>query len=156
MEAFNEGLAYRSINVLRFAISSTHPSIDGYSVGHHPYITRLLKGALNTRPPKPRYTHTWNVDIMVKYIVSLGKNSSLALTVISMKLVTLFALTCPERISAFSTLDLRRCSVHPEGASFRLSTPRKSGSADKPAEAFFARFDQDTKLCPVECFRHYL
>ena len=65
-------------------------------------------------------------------------------------------LTRPERISAIATLDLRLCSVHPEGVSFRLSTPRKSGSADKPAEAIFARFDQDTKLCPVKCFRHYL
>ena len=94
-------------------------------------------------------------DAMVKYIVSLGKNSFLTLKITSIKSVTLFALKCPERISAFATLDLRLCSVHP-GVSFRLSTHRKSGSADKPAEVFFARFDQDTKPCPVECFRHYL
>ena len=155
-EAFNKGLAYRSLNVLRSAISSTHPAIDGYHVGQHPYVTRLLRGALNSRPPKPRYTHTWNVDVMVKYIVSLDKNRSLALKVISMKLVTLFALTCPERISALATLDLRHCSIHPEGVSFKLTTPRKSGSADKLAEAFFARFDQDKRLCSVECLRQYL
>ena len=95
-------------------------------------------------------------DVMVKYIVSLGKNSSLTLKVISMKLVTLFALTCPDRIYALATLELRLCSAHPEGGSFRFSTPRKSGSSDKPAEAFFARFDKGTKPCPVECFRHYL
>ena len=95
-------------------------------------------------------------DVMVKYIVSLGKNSFLTLQIISMKLVTLFPLTCPERISALATLDLRLCSVHPEGVSFRFSTPRKSGSADKPAEGLFARFVQDIKPCPVECFRHYL
>ena len=52
-EVFNEGLAYRSINVLRSAIFSTHPKIDGYSVGQHPYVTRLLGGVLNKRPPKP-------------------------------------------------------------------------------------------------------
>ncbi|KAL9964636.1 hypothetical protein ACROYT_G028306 [Oculina patagonica] len=155
-EVFNEGLAYRSINVLRSAISSTHPKIDGYPVGQHPYVTRLLKGALNKRPPKPRYSHTWNVDIMVKYIISLGKNSSLTLKVLSMKLVTLLALTCPERISTLANLDLRHCYVHPEGVSFQLTIPRKTGSVDKPAEAFFARFNQDKKLCPVECFRHYL
>ena len=93
---------------------------------------------------------------MVKYIISLGKNSSLSLKVLSMKLVTLFALTCPERISTLANLDLRHCYVHPEGVSFQLTIPRKTGSADKPAEAFFARFNQDKKLCPVECFRHYL
>ena len=155
-EVFNEGLAYRSINGLRSAISSTHPKIDGYSVGQHPYVTRLLRGVLNKRPPKPRYSHTWNVDIMTKYIISLGKNSSLTLKVLSMKLVTLFALTCPERISTLANLDLRHCYVLPEGVSFQLTIPRKTGSVDKPAEAFFARFNQDKKLCPVECFRHYL
>ena len=93
---------------------------------------------------------------MVKYIISLGKNSSLSLKVLSMKLVTLFALTCPERISTLANLDLRHYYVHPEGVSFQLTIPRKTGSAYKPAEAFFARFNQDKKLCPVECFRHYL
>ena len=78
-EGFNEGLAYRSLNVLRSALSSTHPKIAGFSVGQHPYVTRLLKGALNKRPPKPRYSHTWNVDVMVEYIISLGKNSTLSL-----------------------------------------------------------------------------
>ena len=73
-----------------------------------------------------------------------------------MKLVTLFALTCPEMISALVSLDLRHCSVRSEGVSFKLTVPRKTGSLDKPAEAFFARFDQDRKLCPVECFRYYL
>ena len=155
-EVFNEGLAYRSLNVPRSAISSTHPKIDGFSVGQHAYVTRLLKGALNKRPPKPRYSHTWNVDVMIKYMISLGKNSTLSLKAISMKLLTLFALTCPERISALASLDLRHCSVLPEGVSFKLTVPRKSGSADKPAEAFFARFDQDRKLCPVDCFRYYL
>ena len=32
-EVFNEGLAYRSLNVLRSAISSTHPKIDGFFSG---------------------------------------------------------------------------------------------------------------------------
>jgi len=73
-----------------------------------------------------------------------------------MKLVTLFALTCPERISALASLDLRHCSVLPEGVTFKLTVPRKTGSADKPAEAFFARFDKVKKLCPVECLRQYL
>ena len=89
-------------------------------------------------------------------MISLGKNRTLSLKATSMMLVTLFALICPERISALASLDLRHCSVLPEGVSFKLTVPRKTGSLDKPAEAFFARFDQDRKLCPAECFRYYL
>ena len=125
-------------------------------MGQHPHVTRFLKGAPNKRPPKPRYSHTWNADVMIKYMISLGKNSTLSLKAISVNLVTLFALTCPERISALAYLDLKHCSILPEGVSFKLTVPRKTGSADKPAEAFFARFDQDKKLCAIDCFRQYL
>ena len=52
--------------------------------------------------------------------------------------------------------DIQNSREGHEGVSFKLTTPRKSGSADKPAEAFFARFDQDKRLCPVECLRQYL
>ena len=79
--------------------------------------------------------------LMIKYMISLGKNRTLSLKA---------------RISALASLDLRHCSVLPEGMSSKLTVPRKTGSLDKPAEAFFARFDQDRKLCPVECFRYYL
>ena len=89
-------------------------------------------------------------------MISLGKNNTLSLKTISVKLVTLFVLTCPERISALASLDLRHCNVLLEGVSFTLTVPRKTDSADKPAEAFLACFDQDKKLCPVERFRQYL
>ena len=72
-EVFNEGLAYRSLNVLRSALSSTHSKIDGFPMGQHPYVTRVLKGALNKRPPKPRYSHTRNVNVTIKYMISLGE-----------------------------------------------------------------------------------
>ena len=63
-----------------------------------------------------------------------------------MKLVTLFVLTCPERISALASLDLRHCNILPEGVSFTLTVFRKTGSADTPAKVFLACFDQDKKL----------
>ena len=60
-DTFNSGLQYRSINVLRSALSVTLPNIDGYSVGQHPYVVNILRGILNERPPKPRYSQTWDV-----------------------------------------------------------------------------------------------
>ena len=57
-DRFNNGAAYRSVNLARSAISSCHPKIDGYPVGQHPLVVQLLKGILNMRPPKPRYTYT--------------------------------------------------------------------------------------------------
>ena len=50
---FNLGRAYRTLNVYRSAISSTHPKIDSVRVGEHPLVVQLLKGAYNLRPPLP-------------------------------------------------------------------------------------------------------
>ena len=59
--AFSDGLVYRSINVLSSAISSTHSRIDNFLVGQHPHVTKLIKGVLDSCPPKPRYSYTWDV-----------------------------------------------------------------------------------------------
>ena len=48
------------------------------------------------RPPKPRYTHTWDVHLVTKYFSSLGKTKLLPLKLLPIKLAMLFALSCPE------------------------------------------------------------
>ena len=68
----------------------------------------------------------------------------------------LFSLTCPERVSALTKLDLRHCRVLPEGVEFTLSGPHKRGSTDQLLKAFFACFPSNSKLCQVESLRSYL
>ena len=47
---------------------STHPKIYGYPVGQHPYALNLMKGILNNRPPKPRYSYRRDVLQVTEYI----------------------------------------------------------------------------------------
>ena len=123
-------------------------------MGKNPYVTELLKGVLNKRPPKPKYSHTWNVDVMIKYMISLGKNNTLSLSEVSHSVC--INLSWTDFRLGIRSLDLRHSNVLPEGVSFTLTVFRKTGSADTPAEVFLACFDQDKKLCPVERFRQYL
>ena len=44
---FEEGYQYHSLNAYRSAISSVHEKADGYEVGQHPLVSRLLKGVFN-------------------------------------------------------------------------------------------------------------
>ena len=155
-EYFNSGAAYRSVNVARSAISTSHAKLNGLPVGQNPLVVQLLKGMFNNRPPKPRYSHTWEVGLVTTYLASLGCNRSLSLKQLTWKLAMLFSLTCPERVSALTKLDLRHCHILPEGVEFTLSSPRKRGSADQLPKAFFARFPTNSKLCPVETLRCYL
>ena len=52
---FENGKQYSTLNTYRSAISATHPPIEGYPVGQHPIVCRLLQGMFNERPPQPRY-----------------------------------------------------------------------------------------------------
>ena len=153
---FNSGAAYRSVNVARSAISTSHTKLNGLPVGQNPLVIQLLKGMFNNRPPKPRYSHTWEVSLVTTYLASLGSNRPLSLQQLSWKLAMLFSLTCPERVSALTKLDLRHCHILPDGVEFILSSPRKRGTADQLPKAFFARFPSNSKLCPVETLRCYL
>ena len=63
-----EGYQSRSLNSFRSAISSVHDTVDGMEVDKHPMISRLLKGAYHIRPPLPRYTSTWDVQVVLRYI----------------------------------------------------------------------------------------
>ena len=94
-DLFADGYQYQSLNAYRSAISSTHENVNGVSVGSHPAVTRLLKGAFHSRPPQPRYASFWDVGIVIQHIKKLGPNKDLSLKQLTMKTVMLLALTRP-------------------------------------------------------------
>ena len=95
---FHVGHQYRSLNIYRSAISSVHPKVDGFDVGKHLLVSRLMK---DKRPPLPGYTMTWSVGIVLDYLRSLGHNSELDL---SHKTATLLALCTTGRSSDLSVI----------------------------------------------------
>ena len=156
-EQFNNGKAYRSINVYRSALSAVLPLVDTCKIGSHPLVSQLLKGMFNLRPPQPRYSHTWNVAQVLTYTKSIGVNKDLNLKMLSFKLVTLLGLTAPDRSSDLAKRDLRFCTFLPEGVSFTLpGLTKTSKPGDLPKTSFHAAFRADMDLCPVECLRVYL
>ena len=38
--------------------------VDGFQVGQHPLVARLLKRDFNRRPPETRYAETWEVSLL--------------------------------------------------------------------------------------------
>ena len=75
--------------------------MDAHRVGSHPLVTQLLKGISQLRPPEPKYSYTWNVSEILKFIKSLGKNEALDMKLLSFKLVMLLGLTAPSIESIF-------------------------------------------------------
>ena len=100
----------------------THDQVEGVPIGQHPLVTRLLKGVYNLRPPQPRYSDTWNVDMVIRHLQSLGNNSILTLKVLGQKLALLMALVEVSRSSELHALDVCYKVFKPEGMLFSLPT----------------------------------
>ena len=100
-------LEYRSINVIRSAVSSTHAPLEGSPIAQHPLVSQLLRGIYNSRPPRPHYTCTWDVDVVVQHLKGLA---NLSLKTLSGKLTLLMALTLASRTSELQALDLQYIS----------------------------------------------
>ena len=149
-------MQYRTVNVLLSAISSTHQWVDWKPIGQHPLVIRLLKGISNERPPRPRYTTTWDVSKVTSYLSSLGDNKTLSLKQLSKKLAMLLALISPERSSVLADLDTRYLKKYPDGFTFLLTILRKTGNPTSESSVSFPSLPEDLSLCPLACLNTYL
>ena len=127
-----------------------------YTVGQHPLVVRLMRGVFNDRPPLPRYTSTWNVQVVLDHILSWGNNASLSLKQLSWKTAMLLALTRPARSADISQLDIRGKQYKPDGVVFIPASLAKQSRQGKPvATFFFPSFPSDTAICPVMTLKAY-
>ena len=86
------GKQYCMINTMCSAISMTH-KVNSVQVGQHPMVSHFLKGIFNNRPPTPRHSSTWDVDIVLNCIMNLPDKNKLSLQCVSHKLAMLMALS---------------------------------------------------------------
>jgi hypothetical protein len=96
---YTEGYEYSTINSYRSAISAIHPEIGVGKVGQHNTIKQVMAGIFNKHPHLPRYTKTWNVDLVLNHIQGMPENKELELKDFTLKTSTLMALTSAARAS---------------------------------------------------------
>ena len=155
-ELFEQGYQYRSLNSYRSAISSVHEKVDGVEVGKHPLMSRMLKGAFNERPPRPRYESIWEVDLVLAMFKRDGPSGDLSLQDLTVKTAMLLALTRPCRGADLAELDLSNRSYIPEGVVFHPHhLAKQSRPSHHSVSFFFPKFEEDKCLCPVETLKAY-
>ena len=153
---FENGKQYSTLNTYRSAISATHPPIEGYPVGQHPIICRLLQGMFNERPRKPRYQYVWDVGDVVEFLKSMAPNEALSYKDLTMKLATIMAITNADRASDLHALDRRFIQETPEGMLFRIPGLTKTRRSGGPREVLYPKFVLDDRICPVSILSLYL
>lgn len=58
----------------------------------HPLVSRFLKGVFNSRPPAPKYTTMWDVDIVLSHTRDMEDKNQLSFQLLTHMLAMLMAL----------------------------------------------------------------
>ena len=156
-DRYNKGDQYNTLNIHRSAISAFHSLVDNIKVGQHPVVTSMMSAFFNARPPLPRYEYTWDVDVVLNYISSLGDNKNIALKQLTLKLTMLCALACAGRSSDLHAFDTRYMRLEDDKVVFSLAELTKSRRRGKPPISIeIHHFEDDTNLCVLTTLLVYL
>ena len=150
-------LAYRTVALYKSAISQTHDPVGSTELGRLPIVSRFMKGVFKSKPPKPKYAGTWNVQTALSFLESLEPLGDLTLKQLSYKTVLLLALTSAARAHELSSLDLTY-SLKKEGSwEFTLPTHTKTSRPGHPArKIFLPSFPGNLKICVVRSLTAYV
>lgn len=150
------GKAYSTINIARSMLSVTLGKVGGFPIGSHPLVIKLMKGCYNKNPPKPRYESTWDPEVVLEFIRSLGANDDLSFRDLSVKLVCLIALATLLRVSDIAGIDYETISIEELDAYFSLSRPMKAQHSGPLKRIHLRSHRDDALVCPVVCLRNYI
>lgn len=98
---FEKGAKYGTINSYKSALGL----ILGPVVNDE-RIKRFMRGVFRLRPTAPKYSLTWNPNIVLSYLADKWPNESLDLQNLSMKTATLLALVTAHRVQTLSLIKL--------------------------------------------------
>jgi hypothetical protein len=153
---FDSGLEYSAINTARCMLSGTLGLFDGVSFGKHDLVTRFLKGAFNVRPPRAKYSATWDVNFVLMYLRRLSPVAELSLKDLTIKLTMLLALTTGQRGQTLHLLDLKNLAKGKE-YKFGFSVPLKhSRVGASPPVVCVSPYPPDRRLCVLTVLKEYI
>lgn len=145
------GLAYRTVNTFRSAISAGHIPLEGVPVGEHPLVCRLLRGIRLSLPPELRYSRLWDVNLVLNLFLSWQPNRYLSRKELSAKLAMLLCLISCRRVSDVRALDVTSRVFSPSGVTFTIRRRTKCGSTS----VSYPALPDSPKLCVVACLKAY-
>ena len=111
---------------------------------------------LHIGPPKPRYTHTWDVCLVQKYLDCLGKTNLLPLSSSQSNWQCFLPFPVRNEPRPSQSRTSGTAVLPQKEFSFTLVSPRKRGSPHQHPRAFFASFPHNERLCPISTLRPYL
>ena len=121
-------VGHSAVATARGALSS-FIKVDGVKVGDHPLVSRFMTGLCNQKPSLPRYSETWDPQIVLNRLTTLAAIDVMSLKQIILKLVMFMALLSAQRIQTLQSLSLEGTSTLPGKYVFPISSVLKQTTA---------------------------
>lgn len=156
-DLYKEGVKYSAIGTARSALSSFFAvySEGKLDLGSNMLIKKFMKGVFNKRPSICKYVSTWDPEVVLRYISSLG--SKLTLLQLSQKTCMLLLLLTAQR---GQTIHLIRVEdIHLTEFQVEINFPhilKHSKPGNHQDKAVFKSFQTNKTLCIVTSLREYL
>ena len=153
-------VGYSAVATARSALSS-FITVNGIAVGEHPLVSRFMSGLFNQKPALPRYTETWDPQIVLNYLKTFPAFDSMSLKQLTLKLLMLMARLSAQRIQSLQKLSLEEMRISAGKYTFYISALLKQTSANGRQNRHlfpvqFRSFDLDKRLCVVEFLEAYI
>ena len=103
------------------------------NLGYDNTITRMFSYFYKSRPSFPRYTVTWDVGKVLRFLATWHPPEDLSLKKLTLKTVGLVALTSSDRAQTLQALRVDRVSTTPQGLEFVIFDVLKTSKRGRPA-----------------------
>ena len=154
---FKSGLGYSCLNTAWSAISPVLSLQSGTPVGTHPLVVRFMKGVFEKRPSLPRYSSTWDVNIVLTYLKSLPANVDISLKELTHKLTSFLVILSGQRQQTIRLLDIKHISEQDHKVIFHVDELVKQSKPGQHVDDMeFIAYTPDPKLCVVACTKEYI
>lgn len=118
--------SYYTINAHKAAIVQTLAVCNNFSFAEDPMIIRFMRGVFIAKRPKPKYTMTWDVGKVLDYLKSLYPLENLDIKTLTLKTVSLIALTTAQRVQTLVSLKINQMADHVEYVVFTIDELQKT------------------------------
>ena len=125
-------------------------------ISQHPSVIKYFKGSFNLRPPLPKISFVWDVQIMFEYFRSLGDNRQISDKDLSQKLLILQLLLGGQRLNSVFHFTIDRMIISSTSVTFSPDHILKHSKPGRKLDVFEYRAYSDHNLCVLECLKEYI
>ena len=156
-EIFEKGNKYSSICNARSALANI-VHIPGYNtLSQHALIKRFVTGVFNLRPPLPRYTHTWDTDLVIKFLATLPTIDMLTPKMLTLKLTILLLLLGGKRVSTIYLYNVEHINLTSSTCTFYLSGLEKHDHPGRTRRGIeYREYSNNPNLCVIQALHAYI